>query len=142
MDRLSGVALDDGDIVVERAVPFLDRETRIVFRVALGFRLRERDPSALEPAALPGDKIIHGQWGNPAWAEAVASCDPLISDDAAMAYARRYCLFGAPADIRARIAELEQAGVTTLITTPLAGDTARTLPHEFIDSFAAAGLTS
>jgi len=45
------------------------------------------------------------------------------------------------ADIRGRIAELERAGVTTLITTPLAGDTARTLPREFIDSFNAAGLT-
>jgi 5,10-methylenetetrahydromethanopterin reductase len=86
---------------------------------------------------------LHSDGTHPAaWTDAVASCDPLISDDAAMAYARRYCLFGAPADIRARIAELEQAGVTTLITTPLAGDTARTLPHEFIDSFAAAGLTS
>ena len=40
------------------------------------------------------------------------------------------------------MAELERAGVTTLITTPLAGDTARTLPYEFIDSFTAAGLTS
>jgi hypothetical protein len=38
--------------------------------------------------------------------------------------------------------ELERAGVTTLITTPLAGDTAGTLPDEFIDSFAATGLTS
>ena len=57
-------------------------------------------------------------------------------------YARRYCLFGTAADIRGRIAELERAGVTTLIATPLAGDTARTLPHEFIDSFAVAGLTS
>jgi 5,10-methylenetetrahydromethanopterin reductase len=77
-----------------------------------------------------------------AWAEAVASCDPLISDDAAVAYAERYCLYGTQADIRRRMAELERAGVTTLITTPLAGDTAGTLPYGFIDSFAAAGLTS
>lgn len=77
-----------------------------------------------------------------AWADAVVSCDPLISDDAAVAYARRYCLYGTQADIRRRMAELERAGVTTLITTPLKGDTAGTLPHELIDSFAAAGLTS
>ena len=77
-----------------------------------------------------------------AWAEAVASCDPLISDDAAVAYAKRYCLYGTQADIRRRMAELERSGVTILITTPLAGDTAGTLPYEFIDSFSAAGLTS
>jgi hypothetical protein len=40
------------------------------------------------------------------------------------------------------MAELERSGVTILITTPLAGDTAGTLPYEFIDSFSAAGLTS
>jgi 5,10-methylenetetrahydromethanopterin reductase len=86
---------------------------------------------------------LHSDGTHPAaWAEAVASCDPLISDAAALAYARRYCLHGTPADIRRRLAELERAGVTTVITTPLAGDTASTLPHEFIDSFAAAGLTS
>jgi len=59
-----------------------------------------------------------------------------------VAYAERYCLYGTQADIRRRMAELERAGVTTLITTPLAGDTAGTLPYGFIDSFAAAGLTS
>lgn len=86
---------------------------------------------------------LHSDGTHPAsWAAAVASCDPLISDDAAMAYAQRYCLYGTPADIRRRLAELERAGVTTVITTPLAGDTAGTLPHEFIDSFTAAGLTS
>jgi 5,10-methylenetetrahydromethanopterin reductase len=86
---------------------------------------------------------LHSDGTHPAaWAAAVASCDPLISDDAAMAYARRYCLYGTQADIRRRMAELERAGVTAVITTPLAGDTAGTLPHEFIDSFAAAGLTS
>jgi len=86
---------------------------------------------------------LHSDGTHPAaWAEAVASCDPLISDYAAIAYAKRYCLFGTRADIRRRMAELERAGVTTLIATPLAGDTAGTLPYEFIDSFAAAGLTS
>ena len=67
---------------------------------------------------------------------------PLISDDAAVAYAKRYCIYGTKADVRRRMAELERAGVTTLITTPLAGDTAGTLPYEFIDSFSPAGLTS
>jgi 5,10-methylenetetrahydromethanopterin reductase len=86
---------------------------------------------------------LHSDGTHPAaWGEAVASCDQLISDDAAIAYAKRYCLYGTRADIRRRLAELERAGVTTLITTPLAGDTAGTLPHEFIDSFGAAGLTS
>jgi 5,10-methylenetetrahydromethanopterin reductase len=77
-----------------------------------------------------------------AWADAIASCDALITDDAALAYARRYCLYGTRTDIRRRMAELERAGVTTLITTPLAGDTAGTLPDAFIDAFSAAGLTS
>ena len=86
---------------------------------------------------------LHSDGTHPAaWAEAVASCNPLISDEAAMAYAQRYCLYGTQADIVGRVAELERAGVTTLITTPLAGDTAGTLPDEFIDSFAATGLTS
>ena len=86
---------------------------------------------------------LHSDGTHPAaWAEAVASCDSLISDDAAIAFAQRYCLYGTHADIRRRIAELERAGVTTLITTPLAGDTSGTLPHEFIDSFPAATLTS
>ena len=96
------------------------------------------DQQALRQAAG-----LHSDGTHPAaWAGAVASCDRLISDDAAIAYAKRYCLFGTQADIRRRMAELERAGVTTLITTPLAGDTAGTLPYEFIDSFAAAGLTS
>ena len=86
---------------------------------------------------------LHSDSTHPAaWAAAVASCDPLISDDAAIAYAEQYCLYGTRADIRRRVAELESSGTTTLITTPLAGDTAGTLPHEFIDSFSAAGLTS
>ena len=86
---------------------------------------------------------LHSDGTHPAaWWEAVVSCDALISDDAALGYARRYCLFGTSADVRRRITELERAGVTTLITTPLAGDTAGTLPDEFIDSFAATGLTS
>ena len=86
---------------------------------------------------------LHSDGTHPAaWAAAVASCDPLISDDAAIAYAKRYCLYGTQAEIRRRLAELERAGVTTLITTPLAGDTAGTLPYDFIDSFNAAGLTS
>jgi 5,10-methylenetetrahydromethanopterin reductase len=86
---------------------------------------------------------LHSDGTHPAaWAEAVASCDPLISDDAAIAFAQRYCLYGTQAVIRRRMAELERAGVTTLITTPLAGDTAATLPYEFVGSFPAAGLTS
>jgi 5,10-methylenetetrahydromethanopterin reductase len=101
------------------------------------------DSLGVDRRALRQAAGLHSDGTHPAaWAEAVASCDPLISDDAAMAYAQRYCLYGTPADIRRRITELERAGVTTLITTPLTGDTAGALPEEFIDSFAATGLTS
>ena len=74
------------------------------------------------------------------WAESVSSYDALISDEAAIGYARRCCLFGSPEQINGQLAKLEKAGVTTLITTPLAGDTTFILPYAFIDSLAAAGL--
>ena len=74
------------------------------------------------------------------WTEAVACYDPLISDEAAIGYARRCCLYGSPEQVSGQVAELENAGVTTLITTPLAGDTAFSLPYGFIDSMAASGL--
>lgn len=77
---------------------------------------------------------------NADWAESVASCDALISDEAAIGYARRYCLYGTPEEISRQATGLEQAGVTTLITTPLAGDTTFSLPRDFVDSFAATGL--
>jgi 5,10-methylenetetrahydromethanopterin reductase len=74
------------------------------------------------------------------WAAAVACYDALISDEAAMGYARRCCLYGSSGQISGRVTELEKAGITTLITTPLAGDTAFSLPYGFIDSMAASGL--
>ena len=77
---------------------------------------------------------------NADWAEAVASCDALIGDEAAIGYARRYCLYGTPEEISRRVAGLEKAGITTVITTPLAGDTTFSLPYDFMDSFAATGL--
>jgi hypothetical protein len=95
------------------------------------------DPAALRRArGLQSDGTHHA-----AWAEAVASCDALISDEAAVGYAKRYSLFGTPGDISRQAAELETAGVTTIITTPLAGDTTFTLPFDFMDSLAATGLT-
>lgn len=76
------------------------------------------------------------------WVKAVESCDRLISDAAAVEYARRYCLYGTPTDIQHEIAALAGIGIGTIITTPLAGDTTSTLPYEFMDSMAAGGLVA
>ncbi len=94
------------------------------------------DPGALRTATgLQGDGTHSADWS-----EAVASCDPLISDRAALAYARRYCLYGTPGEIEHQAALLAAAGVTTIITTPLAGDTTFTLPYDFMDAMATTGL--
>jgi 5,10-methylenetetrahydromethanopterin reductase len=99
------------------------------------------DDLGIDPGALGRARGLQSDGTHSAaWAEAVASCDALISDEAAIGFAQRYCLYGTPGDISRRVAALETAGVTTIITTPLAGDTTFSLPYEFMDSLAAAGL--
>ncbi|MER5753683.1 LLM class flavin-dependent oxidoreductase [Streptomyces sp. NPDC002088] len=44
------------------------------------------------------------------WAAAVRVCDPYVSDEAAAAFARGFCLYGTAADIVARLAEVRAAG--------------------------------
>ena len=95
----------------------------------------------VDPRSLRGARGLQSDGTHNAdWVEAVASCDALISDEAAIGYARRYCLYGMPEEISHQVAGLENAGITTVITTPLAGDTTFSLPYDFMDSFAATGL--
>jgi 5,10-methylenetetrahydromethanopterin reductase len=116
------------------------------WKPAIVIALRNASPATAEdlgvdPGALRRAAGLHsGATHHAAWPEAVASCDAVISDEAATHYARRYCLYGTPGEISHRLAELERAGVTTIITTPLAGDTTFSLPYDFMDSLVAAGL--
>jgi 5,10-methylenetetrahydromethanopterin reductase len=57
----------------------------------------------VDPQALRRARGLQSDGTHPAaWADAVASCDALVSDEAAIGYARRYCLYGTPGDIRRR----------------------------------------
>jgi 5,10-methylenetetrahydromethanopterin reductase len=116
------------------------------WKPAVAIALMNARPATAEGLGVD-PRVLHRARGlqsdgthNADWAEAVASCDALISDEAAIGYARRYCLYGSPEEITRQVAELEEAGVTAIITTPLAGDTTFTLPYDFIDSFATAGV--
>ncbi|WP_326698533.1 LLM class flavin-dependent oxidoreductase [Streptomyces sp. NBC_01754] len=60
------------------------------------------------PERLPGvyPDLVHAE----DWAAAVKVCDPYVSDEAATAFAREFCLYGTPSEIVERLAGVGEAG--------------------------------
>jgi 5,10-methylenetetrahydromethanopterin reductase len=67
------------------------------------------------------------------WPAAVLAVDHLVSDEDAATFARRFCLFGRPAEIAARIAELGACGVDEVLLQHLGSFD---LPHEWLETCA------
>src|SRR5207302_6579584 len=61
------------------------------------------------PARLPHLRpdLLHAE----SWAAAVRASESFVDDDAAEAFARRFCLFGTAGEIAARLTELSRSGV-------------------------------
>lgn len=81
------------------------------------------------PARLPAvyPDLVHAE----SWDAAVAACDDYVSDDAVVAFARRFCLFGSAAEIVARLGELAEAGVGSVLLQHVGSyDLPHTLLHD------------
>jgi 5,10-methylenetetrahydromethanopterin reductase len=65
------------------------------------------------------------------WDLAVERCSPYVSDEAALRFANEFCLFGTPAQIGARLAEVRAAGATGVLLQHVGS---YTLPHELIEA--------
>lgn len=60
------------------------------------------------PERLPGvyPDLVHAE----DWQAAIRACDPYVSDEAATAFARAFCLYGTPTEIVERLAGVRTAG--------------------------------
>jgi 5,10-methylenetetrahydromethanopterin reductase len=64
------------------------------------------------------------------WARAVELCSPHVSDEAALRFAREFCLFGTPAEIVEQLGAARAAGATGVFLQHVGS---YTLPHELIE---------
>jgi 5,10-methylenetetrahydromethanopterin reductase len=64
------------------------------------------------------------------WARAVELCSPYVSDEAALRFAREFCLFGTPAEIVQQLAVARAAGATGVFLQHVGS---YTVPHELIE---------
>jgi 5,10-methylenetetrahydromethanopterin reductase len=72
------------------------------------------------------------------WATAVEACDSLVSDDLARRWVEAFALVGSAKTLPAKLAQLRQRGITTLIVTPLVGDNSQALPIGLMRELSAA----
>ncbi|MFD4192032.1 LLM class flavin-dependent oxidoreductase [Amycolatopsis thermoflava] len=65
------------------------------------------------PATLPEvhPDLLHAE----SWEDAVRASEPFVDDDAAEAFARRFCLYGTAEEIAARLADLRGRGVAAVL---------------------------
>ncbi|GHE84034.1 5,10-methylenetetrahydromethanopterin reductase [Amycolatopsis deserti] len=65
------------------------------------------------PPALPQVRpdLLHAE----SWPDAVRACEPFVDDDAAEAFARRFCLFGTAEEIATRLDGLRRRGVSAVL---------------------------
>jgi 5,10-methylenetetrahydromethanopterin reductase len=70
--------------------------------------IRVRVPSKL-PDVTPD--LLHAE----SWPAAVHACESFVDDDAAEAFARRFCLYGTAGEIAARLTELSRSGVSAVL---------------------------
>ena len=64
------------------------------------------------------------------WARAVELCSPYVSDEAALRFAREFCLFGTPAEIVDQLGTARAAGATGVFLQHVGS---YTVPHELIE---------
>ena len=64
------------------------------------------------------------------WARAVDLCSPYVSDEAALRFAREFCLFGTPAEIVEQLGAARAAGATGVFLQHVGS---YTVPHELIE---------
>jgi 5,10-methylenetetrahydromethanopterin reductase len=67
------------------------------------------------------------------WDLAVERCGEWVSDADVLRFAQQFCLFGTLDEVRARLAEVEQAGATSVFLQHVGS---YTLPYELMESFA------
>jgi 5,10-methylenetetrahydromethanopterin reductase len=65
------------------------------------------------PARLPDVRpdLLHAE----SWEAAVRACESFVEDDAAEAFARRFCLYGTAGEIADRLEELSRSGVSAVL---------------------------
>jgi 5,10-methylenetetrahydromethanopterin reductase len=67
------------------------------------------------------------------WDEAVRACDTIVSDEAVVAFARAFCLFGTAAEIAERLAAVHAVGATSVFLQHVGS---YSLPEELMERFA------
>jgi 5,10-methylenetetrahydromethanopterin reductase len=67
------------------------------------------------------------------WEEAVRLCDPIVPDDAVVAFAREFCLFGTAEEIVERLAQVQAVGATSVFLQHVGS---YSLPEELMERFA------
>lgn len=67
------------------------------------------DASAVRPGVYPD--LVHAE----DWDAAVRACDAAVSDEAVVAFAREFCLFGSGPEIAKRLAEVHTAGADAVL---------------------------
>jgi 5,10-methylenetetrahydromethanopterin reductase len=67
------------------------------------------------------------------WNEAVRLCDPIVPDEAVIAFAREFCLFGTADEIVERLAAVQAVGATSVFLQHVGS---YSLPEELMERFA------
>ncbi|WP_184778655.1 LLM class flavin-dependent oxidoreductase [Amycolatopsis jiangsuensis] len=78
--------------------------TASLARAGISVRVPERLPQAYPD-------LVHAE----SWPAAIEACDPYVSDEAVLAFAREFCLFGTIAEIRGRLREVAGFGVASIL---------------------------
>jgi 5,10-methylenetetrahydromethanopterin reductase len=83
------------------------------------------------PQHVPGvyPDLVHAE----DWELAVRACDRYVSDEAVTAFARRFCLYGTPQEILARLDAVQRVGATAVFLQHVGS---YTLPEELLTTFA------
>jgi 5,10-methylenetetrahydromethanopterin reductase len=84
------------------------------------------------PASIPGvyPDLVHAE----DWDQAVSACDPYVSDEAVIAFARGFCLFGTADEIAERINAIEAAGADAVFLQHVGSyDLPEVLLHDIAD---------
>src|SRR3989442_419069 len=70
---------------------------------------------AADPLAADMGQVAAGPAGRAPVPVTVSACESFVDDDAAEAFARRFCLYGTADEIAARLTELNRSGVAAVL---------------------------